>query len=206
MFIDRKDGGIQLGKALEKYKDTNALVLGIPRGGVETAYYVAKHINGELSVLIAKKLGHPFNPELAIGAMAEDGSIYLNALAGSYLNADFFEDAKNEKLDEINRRIQKFRNGNPLPPMNGRTVILVDDGIATGATIFAAIKLCRNKNAGHIVVATPIGSTDTELEISKLADEVVILEKPAYYTAVSQGYHVFFDLTDEEAGKFLEGR
>ena len=203
-FRDRKDAGEQLAAALEKYKNQNPLVIGIPRGGVETAYYVAKYLNAELTLIVTRKLGYPEDPEFAFGALAEDGSMYLSKMATVNLS----EEARNEVIEkqkvEILRRIQKLRGGKPLPEIKGRTVIIVDDGIATGATLFATIMLCQNKKAGKIVVAAPISGYEMLEILEEKVDDVVILETPFDYHAVSQGYDDFYNLTDEEALEFLE--
>lgn len=203
-FRDRRDAGEQLAVALEKYKNQNPLVIGIPRGGVETAYYVAKYLNAELTLIVTRKLGYPIDPEFAFGALAEDGSLYLSKMAPVNLS----EEARNEVIDkqklEIQRRIQKLRGGKPLPAIKGRTVIIVDDGIATGATLFATIMLCQNQKAGKIVVAAPISGYEMLETLEEKVDDVVILETPFDYHAVSQGYDHFYNLTDEEALEFLE--
>lgn len=203
-FRDRRDAGEQLAVALEKYKNQNPLVIGIPRGGVETAYYVAKYLNAEMTLIVTRKLGYPLDPEFAFGALAEDGSMYLSKMATVNLS----EEARNEVIEkqkqEIQRRIQKLRGGLPLPKIEGRTVIIVDDGIATGATLFATIMLCQNQKAGKIVVAAPISGYEMLEILEEKVDDVVILETPYDYHAVSQGYEDFYNLTDEEALEFLE--
>jgi predicted phosphoribosyltransferase len=206
MFTDRKDAALQLAKALEKYKGRNALVLGIPRGGAETAYYVARQLDADLSLLISRKLGHPANPEYAFGAIAEDGSIYLNPASSGQLSEETIQEVVNEQKKEIFRRKTILRQGKPLPELKGRTVILVDDGIATGATIFAAIAMCKKQNAGKIIVAAPVSGYEMEEQLAQKADEVVILEKPDDYYAVSQAYLSFYNLSDEDALKFMQRR
>lgn len=204
MFRDRKEAGEKLGKALEKYNNLDALVLGIPRGGTETAYYVARHLNAELSVAVTRKLGYPFNPELAFGAVAEDGSVYLSDSATQDLTRDEIEKVLQQQQLEIQRRIQTLRHGKFLPKIKGRTVILVDDGIATGATVFAAIELCKKKGAGKIVVASPVAGKEMEAALRSMVHDVVILETPVFYGAVSEGYENFQNLTDQEAAAFMD--
>lgn len=204
MFIDRKDAGEKLGQALEKYRNSNALVLGIPRGGVETAYHVAKYLNAEMSLVITRKLGYPYNPEAAFGAVAEDGSLYIFDMARKNLPREEINAVLDQQKEEIKRRIQKLRRGKPLPELKGRTVIITDDGIATGATLFATIELCKKMQAGKIVVAAPISGKDMEEVLKTKVDDVVILEKPFFYSAVSQGYQDFHNLSDEEALAFME--
>lgn len=203
MFRDRKDAGEKLAHALEKYKNMDVLVLGIPRGGVETAYYVANYLNADLSVVITRKLGYPSNPEAAFGALAEDGSVYISEIAKYNLTEAEINEVLKEQQQEIRRRIKKLRQGRPLPDITNKIVIIVDDGIATGATLFATIGLCKNKKAGKIVVAAPIADARTEHILEGVVDDVVILETPSYYTAVSQGYEHFYNLTDQEALAFI---
>lgn len=204
IFKDRKDAAIQLAHALEKYKGQNVLVLGIPRGGAETAWYIANHLGAEMSLLISRKLGHPHDPEYAIGAIAEDGSTWYNPDAVSGVSKEAIEAVKAEQQQEIQRRIQMLREGKPLPELRDRIVILADDGIATGATIFAAIAMCRKKGAAKVVVAAPGCARDKQMELEDLADDVVILETPSPFYAVSQLYESFFNLTDEEAMAFMK--
>jgi predicted phosphoribosyltransferase len=204
MFADRKDAAIKLANALEAYQGKEVIVLGIPRGGAETAYYVAKHLHAELSLLISRKLGHPGDPEYAFGALAEDGTIHLNPNAESQLSQEKIDEVVGQQKKEIERRIKVLRKGKPLPDLKNKTVILVDDGIATGATIFAAIKMCKNQGAGKIIVAAPVSSAGKEAEILKEADEAVILRKPSFFYSVSQAYESFENLTDMEAVGFME--
>lgn len=203
VFSDRKEAGIELGQLLEEnYKSKNALVIGIPRGGVEVAYEVARILQAELSVVITKKLPHPDQPELAIGAAAEDGSVYLSAL-GKAQHQSVIEQIINEQRKEIESRIRRFRHGSDLPVMEGRIVILVDDGIATGATLVPAIKLCRNRNAAKIIVAAPVSGQSLISEISQLADEIVVVTQPEDFYAVGQVYGDFHGLSDEEVMSLL---
>lgn len=204
MFRDRKDAGEQLGRALEQYRNQDVLVLGIPRGGAETAYYVAKYLNADLSLVITRKMGYPFNPEAAFGAVAEDGSIYISEAAKNELSTEEINAVLQQQKQEIERRIQTLRRGKPLPPMKGRTVIITDDGIATGATLFATIALCKKNEVAKIVVASPIAGKRMETILRSKVDDFVILEIPPFYSAVSQGYEDFYNLTDEEALAFMD--
>lgn len=204
MFIDRKDAAIQLANELKRYMDKDVVVLGIPRGGAETGYYVARYLNAGFSILISRKLGHPMNPEFAVGAIAEDGSVYLSEIGLIELSKETVDALAEAQKKEIQRRIDILRKGEPLPPLKGKTVILVDDGIATGATLYAAIRMCRNIGVGKLVVAAPVSAIETKRELENEADEVVILETPALYRAVSQVYEHFYNLTDSEAWEFTE--
>ncbi|ELR71612.1 hypothetical protein C900_02420 [Fulvivirga imtechensis AK7] len=204
MFKDRKDAGVQLAKALGKYEGQNVLILGIPRGGVETAYYVAKHLNAEMSVVVTRKLGYPYNPEAAFGAIAEDGSVYISDAGKQMLADKEINEVMEREKAEVQRRLLKLRQGRPLPKIQGRTVIIVDDGIATGATLFATIELCRHKKAAKIVVAAPISDERMKSILHRKADDVVILETPPFYRAVSQGYRDFSTVSDQQALEYLD--
>lgn len=204
MFSDRKDAALQLAKALAEYHDQHAVVLGIPRGGAETGYYVARELHAEFSLLIARKLGHPTNPEYAIGAVAEDGSRYLNPRVSPPVDEVIIDRLVQAQQVEIDRRIRLLRKGEPLPLLQGKIVILVDDGIATGSTLFAAIECCKKKRPLKLVVASPISGSDQCAHLKRLVDDVVILETPADFYAVSQGYASFPQLSDEEAKRFYD--
>jgi putative phosphoribosyl transferase len=205
IFADRRDAGFHLGKLLEAtYKDKGALVLGIPRGGVIVAYEVAKILHGQLSVVITKKLPHPSQEELAIGATAEDGSVYLTFYAREFSNT-VIQRVVSAQSKEIQSRIERFRNGKPLPDMSGRIVIIVDDGIATGSTIVPAIKLCKTRKAASVVVASPVSGARYVSDIDALADDVVIVEQPDDFYAVGQVYEDFHHLSDSEVTDALEG-
>lgn len=204
MFNDRKDAAQKLAEALKKYKDQNVVVLGIPRGGAVTAYFIARYLNAEFSLLIARKLGHPDNPEYAVGALAEDGTIHLNPFAHYEVSEMQINDAVAEQKKEIERRIRILRKGEPLPDLKARIVILVDDGIATGATMLAAIKMCKNGGAAKIVVGVPVSGKMMARQLKSEVDEVVILETPEEFYAVSQAYLSFAQVTDGEASELLE--
>lgn len=204
MFKDRKDAGRKLATALMKYEEKDAVVLAIPRGGVEVGYEVAKALKVPFSVLVARKLPFPDEPETGFGAIAEDGSTVLLEGAASWLPEDTIERIKKEQVLEIKRRVAVLRNGQPPPDIGKKTAILIDDGLATGSTMLAAIGYCRNKKAAKIIVAVPIAGEEAARLIGEAADMVIILEKPAYFRAVSQGYENWYDIPDEEAANILK--
>jgi predicted phosphoribosyltransferase len=204
MFTNRKQAALQLAQALEKHSNKNVIVLGIPRGGIETAYYVARELNAELSFLIVRKLSYPANPEYAFGAMAEDGTVYYNTGHKINLSQEMIDEVEDQQLREIERRKRFYRQVQVFPDIKGRNVIITDDGIATGATIFAAIRMCKRKGAAKIIVAAPVCAKRTENELLKEVDEVVILNNPEQFYAVSQFYESFRDLSDQEALDFLK--
>lgn len=204
MFKDRKEAGQKLGKALEVYKGRDAIVLAIPRGGVEVGYYVAEHLEIPLSIVVVRKLPFPENPEAGFGAIAEDGSVYFIDRHSIDLSSETIQRIIREQQQELEKRIEILREGQPLVTITGKTVILVDDGIAMGSTMRAAIMLCRNKKAKEIIVASPVSGPDTALEFAKVIDEVVILEKPAYFSAVSQVYRNWYDVPYDEVISIMQ--
>lgn len=204
MFRDREDAGQKLARALTKYKDTDALVLAVPRGGVEVGYHVATYLNASFSILVSRKLPYPDNPEAGFGAVAEDGSTFIFEDATYWLSKETIERIIRQQKEETRRRIAVFRKGKPLPKISGSVVILVDDGIAMGSTVRAGILLCRKKEAAKVVVAAPVAADSVERELSKLADEVVILEKPPFFRAVAQVYYNWYDVPDEEVLGIME--
>jgi predicted phosphoribosyltransferase len=204
MFIDRTDAGIQLGKALLQYKGPDTIVLAIPRGGAEVGYQVAKTLDAPLSLIIARKLPLPWSPEAGFGAVVEDGSIWLVPGFRSYLTPDTVEEIIAGQTAEVRRRIDTLRAGLELPDIKGRTVILVDDGIAMGSTMRASVQYCRNQEAGKVVVAAPVTGRDTAGEMKGIADDVVILKLPPSFRAVAQVYRKWYDVPDEEVLEIME--
>jgi predicted phosphoribosyltransferase len=198
MFKNRKDAGEKLAQALEKYRTENPIILAIPRGGVEVGLQVAAKLNADFSLIIARKLPFPDNPEAGFGAIAENGSTFIFENAYYWLAGETIEEIKQQQIAEIERRIQALRKGDPLPDISGRTVILIDDGIAMGSTMRAAIELCKNKKAGKIVVAVPVAGREVAEKLQEKVDELVVLEIPAYFRAVAQAYERWYDVSDEE--------
>lgn len=204
MFKDRKDAGQKLAEALQRYKEEDPLVFAIPRGGVELGYEVSKVLDADFSLLICRKLPFPFNTESGFGAMAEDGSLYINELAAASVSHKEIEQIIAQQSLEIKRRIQTLRGGRPLPSIKGRSVILVDDGIAMGSTMHVAVELCRKEGAKRIIVAVPVASRQAIQKFSQMADEVVVLESPVNFYAVAQVYENWYDVSDEEVLYFLK--
>ena len=205
MFKDREDAGQKLAVALQAYKEQDPLVLAIPRGGVELGYEISKALGADFSLLICRKLPYPFNTESGFGAMAEDGSLYFNELAATSVSHQEIEQIIAQQSLEIKRRIQTLRGGKPLPLIKGRTVIVVDDGIAMGSTMHVAVELCRKKGAKKITIAVPVASRQAIQKFSQMADEVIVLESPLDFYAVAQVYENWYDVSDEEVLDFFEG-
>ena len=198
MFKDRKDAGRQLALRLQRYKDTDALILAIPRGGVELGYEVAKALHCDLSMIICRKLPYPHNPESGFGAIAEDGSVFIYEAATGDLSDAEIEDIRQAQQQEIKRRIEVLRGGRPLPSFQDRTVILIDDGIAMGSTMHAAVQMCRNSGASRIVIAIPVAGARSVSEFSRSVDELIVLESPINFYAVAQVYEHWYDVSDAE--------
>jgi putative phosphoribosyl transferase len=204
MFLDRKDAGKQLGRAVAIYTDKNALVLAIPRGGVEVGFEVATYLNAEFSILIARKLPFPDEPEAGFGAIAEDGSTFLFDDATHWIDQETIDTIMKAEQQEIKRRIKVLRHNMPLPRIENRIVLLVDDGIAAGSTMRACINLCKKRKAKKIVVAVPVTGKRNKQEIGKLVDEIVVLETPFMFRAVAQVYRNWYDVSDQEVIEILD--
>jgi putative phosphoribosyl transferase len=205
-FLDRKEAGQALARSLGRYRaDPNAVVLGLPRGGVPVAHEVATALGLPLDVLVVRKLGLPSQPELAMGAVASGGAMVLNEDVVRYLppGSDAIERVKARELQELGRRERAFRGDRPALQMRGRTGILVDDGLATGATMEAAVRALRSLHAARIVVAVPVASSEARDRIAELADEVVCLQTPPFFSAVGQWYENFAQTEDAEVSDLL---
>ncbi|WP_456402893.1 phosphoribosyltransferase [Hydrogenimonas sp.] len=198
VFRDRADAGKRLAEALMRYKPEHPLVLAIPRGGTEVGYEVARALEADFDLLIARKLPFPDNPESGFGAIAEDGSLYIIPYYAERLDPSLVASIVAYQKEEIERRIARLRGGRELTPVRGRTVILVDDGIAMGSTMRAAVALCRREKAGKVVVAAPVGSPRAKEEFAQIADDVVILSTPPFFRAVADAYERWYDVDDEE--------
>lgn len=200
MYQDRKEAGEKLAKILESYKNNaNVVVLGLPRGGVVVAAEVARHLNASLDVIVVKKIGAPGNPEFAIGAVASGGIVVCDrADEDEHLAAEI------EKVkEEVARREKLFRKGKPRIDLSGKTAIIVDDGIATGATVQAAVEYARHLGAARVVVASPVAATDSAAKLSRIADEFVCPQIEGMFFAVGQFYESFDQVEDREVLSLL---
>lgn len=198
MFDNRQDAGRKLAEALEPYRPYRPLVLAIPRGGVEVGFEVARALDTDFDLIICRKLPYPFNPESGFGAIAEDGTVYINPHASIPMSREEVEAIVREQRAEIERRIRVLRGGRPITPIEGRTVILVDDGIAMGSTMHAALAMCRHRQAERVIVAAPVAGPYSVREFAAVADGVVVLESPPDFHAVAQVYRRWYDVSDEE--------
>jgi putative phosphoribosyl transferase len=200
-FRDRQEAGQLLAKALTFLKERkHVIVLGIPRGGVVVAAEVARAIGAPLDVYITRKIGAPYNPELAIGAIASSGDVVLDeGLIGSLgVSPEYVQDETERQRREIERRLTKYRGNRPAQKLAGRTVLLVDDGIATGATTLAAIRALRKQKPAELILAVPVGPPDTVARLKEEVDRLVCLDTPQLFWAVGAFYMVFDQTSDEE--------
>ena len=205
-FPNRADAGRRLAEKLEQYAGRDdVIVLGLPRGGVPVAYQVAQRLGVPLDVFIVRKLGVPGFEELALGAIASGGVRVLNDDVVRVLpNAsELVESVTARETAELQRREQAYRDGRPPPELRGRVVILVDDGLATGATMRAAVAALRQLGAAKIVVAVPVGAADTCRELEEEVDETVCAMAPEWFQAVGQFYEDFSQTSDDEVRELL---
>lgn len=208
LFINRKQAGEKLAELLLQYKDrSQCVVVGLPRGGVVTAAAVAKKLHLPLDVVCPRKLGAPFNPEFAIGAITESGESYLDqeVIRRYGVTQDYLDAIQQQQQQEAQRRLKLYRSGRPPTDFTDKIVILVDDGIATGATMKAAILSVKSRSARQVVVATPVIPLDTVPEISALVDELIVVAAPSGFMAVGQFYREFAQTTDTEVVELLSG-
>jgi predicted phosphoribosyltransferase len=205
-FPNRTEAGRQLAEKLIKYAGrADVIVLGLPRGGVPVAFEVAQRLGVPLDVFIVRKLGVPGFEELAVGAIASGGVRVLNEdVMRAIPNVDeVIESVTARETAELERREQSYRDGRPPPELRDRVVILVDDGLATGATMRAAVKALRQRGVAKIVVAAPVGAPDTCRELEQEADETICASIPEFFQAVGQYYEDFSQTSDEEVRELL---
>lgn len=199
-FADRGEAGRALAEALLKYSGTAPIVLALPRGGVPVAAEVARVLGGSLDVCVVRKLGAPLEPELGIGAVAEGPAVVIERSIARLVGVDPADlpELVRAELEEVQRRVDTFRGGRPLPDVRDRIAILVDDGIATGGTVRAAVRTLRRHHPARIVVAVPVAPPGAIAALRREADDVVCLQEPDDMQAIGLWYHDFHQLTDEE--------
>ncbi len=207
LFKDRHDAGKQLAQRLLHYKGAkDTIVIALPRGGVVVGHDISLALRLPLDVLITRKLGTPSNPELAMGALAETGYRHMNedVIRGYDVSkAQLDEETLRQKL-EIDRRIRRYREGRALPSLKGQTVILVDDGIATGATFFASLGAFLKAETARVVAAVPVAPPRVLAELKSLVDEIVVLHTSEWFFGIGQFYEQFLQVEDDEVVACLE--
>lgn len=205
-FINRSAAGKLLGDALQSYANrTDTIILALPRGGVPVGFEVAKALNAPLDLMLVRKLGVPGRRELAMGAIASGGARVLNqdVVAAYKISAETIDQVAADEEMELQRRYQAYRDDLPAPELNNRCVILVDDGIATGATMRAAVAALRQTGASEIIVAVPIGASETLELLHNEADKVICLAVPDMLFSIGQWYTDFTQVSDEEVCNLL---
>lgn len=204
-FHDRRDAGRRLGERLKDEALADPIVLALPRGGVPVGHEVARALGAPLEVFVARKVGAPHLPEYGIGAVAEGGGGVMDgwAVRAFGLSRRDFDRLAEAERAELERRVGRYRHGRPLPSLRGRTVVLVDDGLATGVTAEAALLALREAQPRRLVLAVPVCAPDTVARLRGVADDVVCLHAPEGFAAVGQWYERFGQTTDEEVEDLL---
>ena len=203
MFRNRSEAGQKLAERIRSLTLNGfTTVFGLTRGGVPVAAEIARALRAPLDVLVVRKIGYPGNPEFAAGAVAEDGVRVIHT--DPQLDTALISESIRNEIAAVRKRIRRFRSGRPLPALNGRTAILVDDGLATGATMQAAILAVRRKHPAQIVVAVPVAPPDALQTIATMADHVVCLHSPEIFSAVGDFYSNFNPTSDDDVDSLLK--
>ncbi len=206
IFKNRTEAGAMLAERLMHYASRkDVIVLALPRGGVANGLELAKRLNCPLDIIIVRKIGFPGQPELAVGAVSETGAVVLNdeVISMGRVSSRYIEDETNRQKEEIKRRKILYREGAEIPPLKDKTVILVDDGVATGATMKAAIAALKEESPARLVVALPVASVEAEESIKEMVDEMVCLQTPPGFMAVGSYYEDFKQVSDDEVVEML---
>jgi putative phosphoribosyl transferase len=206
IFKDRTEAGRMLAGALTFLKGTKDLiVLAIPRGGVPVAKEVSTALSAPLDLVVTRKIGAPFEPELAVGSVTQDGEMIVDGemVRALGISTDYLKRESARQVKEIASRMKKYRGDRPYPSLDGKTVVIVDDGIATGSTIRAAIQSVRGRNAAKIIVAAPVGPPDRVAELRKIVDRVICLSTPEYFEAIGEFYEEFEQVEDDAVRALL---
>ena len=202
-FKDRHEAGQRLAEKLKEYRNKkDIIVLGIPRGGVEVAFEVAKRLKATLSIVVTKKIGHPFEAEFAIGSVSP-GNYIVDEKYGDEAGKDYIKNTVREMNKEIKRRYRAYTKGK-MPEIKNKIIIVVDDGLATGFTMLAAIKYARSKNPKKLIVAIPVAAQDSFEKVKEASDEIICLHIPSFFGAVGSFYREFMQLEDREVKSYLE--
>lgn len=206
MFADRTEAGQLLAERLEHLRNEEVVVLGLPRGGVPVALQVARALDAPLDVIVVRKLGVPYQRELAAGAIGESGVRVINedvvSMAG--VTDEQLADVEAREREELERRVARYRKGRPRVPLSGRTAVVVDDGIATGSTAKAAAQVSRALGAKRVIVATPVAPVDVSKRLAADADEVIVVATPELFYAIGQFYFDFSQTSDREVSDCLD--
>ena len=207
-FADREEAGRLLAAELSGYRGQKAVVLGIPRGGVIIAREISRALRADIDIVLARKLRTPGHEELAMGSVTEDGKLFLNRELVEELGIgeDYIQREKLQQMTEMKRRTELIRRVRPRIPLEGRIVIVTDDGVATGATTQAAFRAVRSEQPEKLIAAVPVGPEDTIIGLAKDVDEMICLRSPPLFAAVGQFYQRFDPVEDEDVLKILDER
>ena len=206
LFKNRVEAGRRLGAELAKLKGGDVVVLGIPRGGVVVANEVARALRAPLDIVVTRKIGAPGEPEFALGAVTQEGEVVMDRNAAESLGAspEYLDEEARRKQDEVRERMRAFRRDRPYPHLEGKTVIIVDDGIATGSSIEAAVISVKRRNPKGIIIAVPVAPPDAVERLSREGAKVVCLEKPWLFMAIGEFYQDFGQVDDSEVRRILD--
>ncbi len=207
VFQDRREAGRILARELSSFKGRDdVIVLGIPRGGVVVGHEIAQTLNVPLDIYITRKIGAPHNPELAIGAVASDGTLILDHQLANRLGVsqDYIDAEAERQKREIKRRIAEYRGRLPAPELKAKVVILADDGVATGATTLATIRAIRTQEPDQLILAIPVGPRDTMKSLKREVDQLFCLHAPEIFWAVGAFYNIFDQTSDDEVKALLQ--
>jgi putative phosphoribosyl transferase len=205
-FRDRSDAGRKLGEELERFAEEDVIVLGMPRGGVEVAFEVARSLEAPLDVVVIRKLGAPANPEFGFGAIGPNGLRILDdqSVRMLGLSEEDIERVAEREREELERRLEEYRGERTMPDMEGKTLIVVDDGAATGGSARAAVRALKEMDPGKLILALAVAPPDTAEELRQEVDELICLETPSAFMAVGQWYSNFSQTTDEQVVELLK--
>lgn len=206
MFADRSDAGERLADLVVEQDASADVVLAVPRGGLPVGRAVADALGASLDVVVARKLGAPWNEELAVGAVASDGSVWLNddVVRGGGVSEEYLEREREQEAEAAREKLRRYRGDRPPLDLAGKSVVVVDDGVATGATISACLRQVRAAGAERVALAVPVAPPETVERLRGEVDDVYVVETPWAFGAVGQFYRNFRQVSDEEALSFLE--
>jgi len=206
LFRDREDAGRKLARALAEFAGKHVVVLGMPRGGVVVAREVAAALDAQLDIVVTRKIGAPGEPEFALGAVTQEGDVIVDRQAAESMGttAEYLLEEARRKKSEVDNRLRSLRGDMPYPDLAGRTVIIVDDGMATGNSMRAAAQSVRKRGPKEVVVAVPVAPSETVARITREGTPVVCLEQPRFFFAIGQFYSDFEQVEDQEVRRLLE--
>jgi predicted phosphoribosyltransferase len=206
LFKDREDAGKKLARLLTEFRGKRMVVLGMPRGGVVVAKEVADALDAPLDVVVTRKIGAPGEPEFALGAVTQEGDVIVDGRAAESVGAttEYLQEEANRKKSEVKERMRSLRGDMQYPNLEGETVIIVDDGIATGNSMRAAVQSVKNRGPKEVVVAVPVAPAEAVDRISREGSRVVCLEQPSFFFAIGEFYNNFEQVEDSEVRRLLE--